>query len=99
MSTIAMKAGACLRLSDLLARNVLLYIVSGTVQVGPDRASAFNLVELSHEGDNVLLTAESDAVLLFGHAAPIGEPVVAHGPFVMNTREEIATAVADYQAG
>ena len=37
--------------------------------------------------------------MLFGHAEPIGEPVVAHGPFVMNTREEIADAIADYNAG
>jgi redox-sensitive bicupin YhaK (pirin superfamily) len=39
------------------------------------------------------------AVALFGHAEPIGEPVVAHGPFVMTTREEILEAMRDYQAG
>ena len=38
-------------------------------------------------------------MLLFGHAEPIGAPVVAHGPFVMNTREEIMQAIQDYQAG
>ena len=99
MSTIALQAGGQLRLEGLLARNVFLYIVRGTVQVGADRAGALHLAELSEEGDSVLLTAETDAFVLFGHAAPIGEPVVAHGPFVMNTREEIAAAVADYQAG
>ena len=38
-------------------------------------------------------------MLVFGHAESIGEPVVAHGPFVMNTREQIVQAIRDYQAG
>ena len=54
---------------------------------------------MNTEGGTIDLTAELDSVLLFGHADPIGEPVLAHGPFVMNTREQIADAIADYQAG
>ena len=46
-----------------------------------------------------LLANGCDGVLLFGHADPIGEPVVAHGPFVMTTREEIQQAIRDYQEG
>jgi quercetin 2,3-dioxygenase len=99
MSTIEFKAGGQVRIGGLVAHNVFLYIVRGAVQVGPDRAGAFHLVELSEEGDGVTLQAESDALVVFGHAAPIGEPVVAHGPFVMNTVEEINSAIRDYQAG
>ena len=56
-------------------------------------------MELDGDGDSVELRALEDALLVFGHADPIGEPVVAHGPFVMNTRDEIAQAILDYQAG
>ena len=40
-------------------------------------------------------TAESEILLLQGH--PIGQPVVQHGPFVMNTADEIRAAYVDYQ--
>jgi redox-sensitive bicupin YhaK (pirin superfamily) len=81
-------------------RNVFLHVVSGTLEVAGTSVPAFNLVELADDGDAVALTAGAEgAVALFGHAAPLNEPVVAHGPFVMNTREEIAAAVRDYQAG
>jgi len=40
--------------------------------------------------------APGEALLLQGR--PIGEPVVSHGPFVMNTREEIGDAIRDYRA-
>jgi redox-sensitive bicupin YhaK (pirin superfamily) len=78
---------------------VFLYVVSGTIRIGDDSAQQHRLLQLSDEGDMVDIVAESDAVLLFGHAEPIGEPVVAHGPFVMNTREEIQQAARDYMDG
>ena len=99
MSMIGMLAGGHVRLPDLLARTVFLYVVRGSITIGGQRAAAFHLVELNVEGDTIDLTAETDSLLLFGHADPIGEPVVSHGPFVMNTREQISEAIADYQAG
>ena len=38
-------------------------------------------------------------MILLGHAAPFNEPIVAQGPFVMNTRDEIVAAFEDYQQG
>jgi redox-sensitive bicupin YhaK (pirin superfamily) len=99
MSTVEMKAGARLRVRGLTNRHVFLYAVRGIIEIGGDRASAMHLVELNEEGDELAIVAQSDALLAFGHADAIGEPVVAHGPFVMNTREEIAQAISDYQAG
>jgi redox-sensitive bicupin YhaK (pirin superfamily) len=99
MSTLELRAGASVRLPGLLARTVLLYVVSGAVAIAGQRVGALHLAELNAAGDALELAAETDAVLLFGHAEPIGEPVVSHGPFVMNTREQIAEAIHDYQAG
>ena len=101
MSTVAMQAGGRLTVSGLQGRNVLLYVVRGRIGVGGHRdpVNACQLVELDADGDALQLRADADALLLFGHAEPIREPVVAHGPFVMTTREEIVQAIADYQAG
>jgi len=99
MSTIDMPAGAELVMEDLLARTVFLYVVRGALSITGQRVSGQTLVELNDEANTVDLVAEEDSFIVFGHAEPIGEPVVAHGPFVMNTEQEIRQAVADYQAG
>jgi hypothetical protein len=99
MSTIELRAGARVRIRGLLGRSVFLYVVRGVVEVDGDKAGAFHLVELNDEGDELELHAEIDSQVVLGHAEPICEPMVAHGPFVMNTREEIVAAINDYQAG
>jgi redox-sensitive bicupin YhaK (pirin superfamily) len=99
MSTVEMKAGSRLYLDGLLERNLFLYVVRGVIQIATDTVSAFHLAEFDLVGDELEIRAKQDCVLLLGHAAPIGEPVVSHGPFVMNTREEINQAIIDYQAG
>lgn len=99
MSTIEFTKGGRVKVDGLQGRNVLLYVVRGVVKVGADLVSAFHLAQLSDEGDEIELVADSDALVLFGHAVPIGAPVVAHGPFVMNTIDEINAAIDDYGAG
>ncbi|WP_219933108.1 pirin family protein [Massilia glaciei] len=99
MSSIALEPGALLRLPGLEGRNVLLYVVRGALRVGADLLRAFEMAELDDGADTLVLHAEAETLVLFGHAEPIGEPVVSHGPFVMNTRDEIGDAIADYQAG
>jgi redox-sensitive bicupin YhaK (pirin superfamily) len=98
MATVAAKAGGRVRFDGLTGRDVFLYAVRGDLTIGGKPVPAFNLAELS-DGDTVEIEAASDAVYIFGHAAPIDEPVVSHGPFVMNSAEEIRQAYADYRAG
>ena len=99
LATVELAAGGRAAFPGVAGRNVFLYVVRGTIAVGPQHGKEHHLIELEDAGDTVELEAHTDAVLLFGHAAPIGEPVVAYGPFVMNTREEISKAIRDYQAG
>ena len=99
MTFIEMQPGAHLTVPVARTRNVFLYVVRGDVAVGAEVAHAFHLIELDNDSDLVDIAAVREAVILFGHAEPLGEPVVAHGPFVMNTREEIRQAMMDYQAG
>jgi len=92
------KAGASLTFGDLAGRDVFLYAARGNIEVAGRQLPQFHLAQLS-EGEEVTITASESALFLFGHAVPIDEPVVAHGPFVMNSVEEIRQAFADYQAG
>lgn len=99
MATISLKTGGHVGFGSLSGRNVFFYVARGDVKVNGVHVAQHHLVELDLAGDTVEIEGESEAVVAFGHADPIGEPVVAHGPFVMNTREEILDAIRDYQAG
>lgn len=99
MSVVSLAPGADVRLPAPADRSVFLYAVRGDVAVAGKPLPQWHLAGLAYDGDTLALASADGALLLFGHADPIGEPVVAHGPFVMNTREEIVQAIHDYQAG
>ena len=98
LAIVSIEPGGKAHLSSPTGRNVLFYTVGGEVTIGEKAIGEHSLVKLS-DGDRIEVSSESGCRILFGHASPIGEPVVAHGPFVMNTEAEIAQAVRDYQAG
>jgi redox-sensitive bicupin YhaK (pirin superfamily) len=99
MSTVAFQAGGKLHLPGLAERSVFLYVVRGSVDIGPDRAGAMHLAEFGDDGESIDISAPEDALILLGHAEPTRAPLVSHGPFVMNTRAEINQAITDYQNG
>jgi quercetin 2,3-dioxygenase len=74
-----------------------LYVAEGEIRVNSERAAAGELVVLGREGDDVELAGEATVFVMNG--APIDEPVVGYGPFVMNTTREIQQAYADFHAG
>ena len=81
------------------AHTVLIYVHAGEALIGEERIGARHMAVLG-SGDCVSIKGlEAETRFLVLAAAPLGEPVVQYGPFVMNTREEIEQAVRDYQSG
>jgi redox-sensitive bicupin YhaK (pirin superfamily) len=95
-----LQAGKAATLQIAPGHTAALAILRGGVLVnGTHRAGDAELVILDLTGDEVELAAEVDTSLLVLTGVPIGEPIVGYGPFVMNSREEIQTAIGDLQAG
>lgn len=83
--------------------NALLYVFEGTLRVADDveiPSQSLAVLSGSPEDAELRLSAPTEgarALLLAG--APLRESIVQMGPFVMNTREQVAQAFADFQAG
>jgi hypothetical protein len=87
--------------------NALVYVLGGNGTVGTDdRPVRTGQLAVFGAGGSLAIAADAtqesrtpalDVLILGGR--PIGEPVYAYGPFVMNTKEEVAQAFEDYQAG
>jgi len=75
-------------------------VLSGEVQVDGERdAGEGDLAIFARAGDGITVKAKTDAKLLVMGGEPFDEPVVGHGPFVMNSRAEIQQAFEEYQLG
>ena len=87
--------------------NALVYVLSGSGSVGAE-GRPFHSGQLAVHGPGDVIELRADQVQESRHPAldvlilggrPIGEPVAMHGPFVMNTRQEIMQAFEDFEAG
>ncbi len=107
MAHLTVSPGARVTLPWERQHNALLYVLSGEGSVGTEgRPVHSGQLVVFGAGDTIVVSArdrqesrapEFDVLVLGGR--PIREPVVTYGPFVMNTRAEIAQALDDFQHG
>jgi len=79
--------------------NTAALVLEGSVEINgtPVPANAFTLFENSGENFTIQATAGAEVLVLSGE--PINEPLAAHGPFVMNTKQELIQAFNDFNEG
>ncbi|MNF66558.1 Quercetin 2,3-dioxygenase [compost metagenome] len=81
-------------------RNTALVVLRGTLLVnGAEPVREGQLALFEPEGDELLLEANNEALVLLLSGEPIDEPIVGYGPFVMNSQAEIRQAIQAFQAG
>ncbi|PKH20440.1 quercetin 2,3-dioxygenase [Pseudomonas sp. 43NM1] len=97
---LRLNAGKLLTLDLHEGRNTALVVLRGTVQInGGELAREGQLALFERDGQQLSLEANNDAVVLLLSGEPIDEPIVGHGPFVMNSEAEIQQAFADFHSG
>jgi redox-sensitive bicupin YhaK (pirin superfamily) len=95
-----LRQGKAVVLSIPEGRTAALVVLRGTVQLnGREVVREAQMALLEREGEALQIEANGDATLLLLSGEPIDEPIVGHGPFVMNSREEILQAMKDFNAG
>ena len=92
-------AGGSMDMAFPAADNAAVFVLEGEVEVNGTLAEAQQLVLFENEGDDVTVAARLGARFLVLAGTPIDEPVVSYGPFVMNTRSEIAEAIDAFNSG
>jgi quercetin 2,3-dioxygenase len=95
------KAGARFEQPLHATHNAFVYVYRGEVTVAGQRVPAQRMALLANDpaSDGVSIEANRDAKALLIAGRPLNEPIAQYGPFVMNTKEEIYQALADFRDG
>lgn len=98
---IALPAGVAFEERLAAELNAFIVVYRGAVTVADEMVTALQLGVLDTDpaADGVRLLAKEDSRLLLVAGKPLHEPIVQHGPFVMNDEQEIYQAISDYRQG
>lgn len=96
---VNLAAGAEVSMQVTDGHTLTLAILDGETEINGKRAAAGQLAVFEREGSEFTIRASSASKVMLLSGEPIDEPVVGYGPFVMNTREEIRTAISEFNGG
>ena len=100
MYNVRLKAGNSTKFSFPAHYNTALLVVEGSISVNKGEiVPTDHFVLMANDGDDFYIEAKEDSLVLLLSGEPIREPIAAHGPFVMNTRQELVQAFEDYHNG
>ena len=75
-------------------------VIEGNIMInGDEKVSTDHFALFENEGETFTIEATEESIVLILSGEPLNEPIVPHGPFVMNTKEEIHQAFDDYNNG
>lgn len=98
---IALPAGSLFATAIPAADNAFIYVYRGAADIAGTAVGEGRMGILANDpaADGLVLTATMPTRLILIAGRPLGEPIVQHGPFVMNTQEQIYQAIADFREG
>lgn len=100
MYDLNLKAGAEVEFDIPAHFNTMLLMTGGSVKINGSETARFkDFVVFSNKGERIELQASEESRIFIIAGEPIDEPIAHYGPFLMNTREELAESIESFNAG
>jgi redox-sensitive bicupin YhaK (pirin superfamily) len=93
------KAGANLEIPLPESHHAFIYLLDGNLNINGQEINGKHMVTFNRDGEGIAIKAYEDTRALLMSGEPIGEEIIAHGPFVMNNQTQIMEAFRDYRMG
>jgi quercetin 2,3-dioxygenase len=99
MWDLTLHAGRQLELTFPERDSVAVLVVGGDTRINDTLAHDGTFVIFDNKGDDVTIDSDTDSHVLILNGEPLDQPIVAHGPFVMSSADEIQQATTDFETG
>jgi redox-sensitive bicupin YhaK (pirin superfamily) len=96
---LRLKAGRPLSFELEEGHTAALFVLHGAIRIGAHAVRASELAVMERKGTHLAFDTSEDSVVLLLSGQPLDEPIVGYGPFVMNSHDEIAQAMRDFESG